>query len=227
MTNKKIMFTHIVKTGGMSVKKFFRINFGDNYKESFLNFENSFLSIEQTSEIYSGWKSNYKYYADHKLSFFITRFFSGIKNFTIVRDPVDRFISFYNFINNQSNNNFFANNIKGAIHNLYVEHNNLKGADQIYHLSKGHGFKIIRQCVNELDYLVIPFEYISDIPTIFGSSKEMLHKNKSGKIIDNLDTETKNLIEKYTEGDKMLHEWATERYEKNRDNILEKWADWA
>lgn len=216
----KVFFVHIMKTGGVSVKKYFQDNIPEYTHVQHSLADSSFISNEEMMEIIYSPVNTFKYYLDHRLSFLSTQPFDEPFTFTVVRNPIDRFISIYNYTNNKSH--FFKNNISEYIHYAYIEQNvSSKVLSQLYHVSQGLGFNFLKDRLNYKKCLIIPFDYLNDIPEIFKIGQPFIHENiTQNKIIEK---PTKEIIDDFLPfigSDLYFYNWCKNEYEKNRKELL-------
>ena len=210
-----VCFVHLPKTGGSSVRRFLHEFGQDYYFSCHTLYDDCFLSYDQANNMFDGWPKTYKYYADHKISIPLVHYM-GCKGFSIVRDPVDRFISLYNFINSNTQNTFFPDNILKAVEWSFVQKNlSSKLLSQVRHLTHGKGLEYIEKYLG--NFVLIPFENLQDIPNLFGSNIKIVHENQpSNKIVTKIDDNLRKYISRYVEDDLILHKICCKKYQKKQ-----------
>lgn len=221
----KIFFAHIMKTGGSSIKNFLYNNFPNTCYISLSKNETSFVNFCQVRQMVNN--KQFKYFCDHKLSSASLMPYSQHKTFTIVRDPITHFISFYNYVNYKDD--LSSNDPYEALNHMYVYRNiEPKTTSQLFHISEGYGLKFLMERIQSNTCLVIPFEYISDIPNIFRINQKLPKINSNiPKILKykDVDLNLRKTILKYREDDQHLYCVIKKKYEENRNYYLQEWIN--
>ena len=93
MNYEKIIFIHIVKTGGTSIVEYCRSRLPDNSVLS----HGDFFPIEKNPPLSPDIIANKQFISGHFGYDYIKDYLAGAYSFTILRDPLSRVLSFYKF----------------------------------------------------------------------------------------------------------------------------------
>jgi Sulfotransferase family len=182
MTDNKTMyfFIHLPKTGGSSVRRWLNRHFLDAHYSSTSLIESSLLTPEQVDIIVGGHRRKIKCYSDHRLSLYSVRYVDNAQPFTIIRNPVDRFLSRYFFFRNRAavRSSAQTQTLEQFIHTELIRRDiGLVNTSQLFQLSHGRGLSWLIDAVGNTKCQV--FTEPDQVRQWFGTSDPMEHFNAS------------------------------------------------
>lgn len=157
LIDNKVLHIHIPRTGGRYVKELFESN---NYKISFFEFEKTFRGKEVAHLTFP----EYEYFYDH----------TNYNKFSIIRDPLDRFLSAINTYGRISNNKikqifrsqedlncFINNSIYNDCSNWLVPQINFLTYDtKLYRYEEGLGDEFTKWLLDNFNFSIIRYNYL-------------------------------------------------------------------
>jgi len=178
LIDQKILHVHIPRTGGRFIKELFKHS---NYKIAFFEFDRTFRGKEVAHLTFP----EYEFFYDH----------ANFKKFSVVRDPVDKFLSAinnYGKINNEKieyilkTQNLFDEFINNTIYNdcsnyFVPQVNFLDYKTKIYKYEEGLNINFNKWLSDNFNLGIIPMNYIHDEK----KSRQLYISNKQKKYIEN------------------------------------------
>ncbi len=166
--NQQIIFNHIPKTGGTTLRIIFNKVYGEE-NVFFINSRNIGESLERFKNLSNYSKSKFKVISGHGADFF-TKFTKHPIKISIIREPVSMFISQYYYLK-QSNNSNFKNEINSLVSiDDYLD----------YAIKNGQNNLLTRYFSNSIDFLTNP---TIQIPNLNVDGNILIEKAKQN--IDN------------------------------------------
>lgn len=198
----KLVFLHIPKTGGTSL----RLELEKSFKVYNYYYEKLIINNNKDIKI----NDDYQIVAGHRQFIFLNKYFSIEKNIylTILRNPIERYISHFNHYKHESKIDSFDNFLKKRkFDNLQVKMlSNMKSPSLEQAFENLEKFKIIglNENYNEL---------LNNLKTHFPEFKfnnlrknVSIEKNKNALLIDQVDKETLSKIKELNQLDIELYE---------------------
>ncbi len=233
---KSVYFFHVRKAGGTSINyAFLKLFFGKEYKKFYRKIGLSKLNriVNPEKKVIIGWNrflinfSNFSYAWSHH-AYENLMLNSSIFKFVILRDPVERIISYYKeFLQNKNHPAF--KKIKNIKVNNIIDFISLLPdsiiCNQMYLFSKKFNLLDAKKNLNKLNLILFQKDFkvsgYRKLEKILNIKKLKFKHERKSKIVVNITKKEKDLIKKKVQKDYLLYNYAL-KYSKKKNKLLKK-----